>query len=330
MIWLTWRQFRTQALIGLGSLLLLTGYLLLLGLDIHRAQQDTLAHCAARADCTGPLAAFADRYRLRTDLLGYLLLVLPAVLGAFCGAPLVAREFEAGTHRLVWNQSITRRRWLAVKFAVVGGSCTAATALAALLLGWAAGPVLAVQGARFEPVAFASHGVAPAGYAAFASVLGATLGLYLRRTVPAMAVTLAVFTAVQLAVPALARPHYRAPERTSVQLTAPIVANLSKIGTYGDIGGLRVPGGPWVVDTSAILDESGAPVGHSAWFQDCMDHSSLTDLPACLADHRIHVEITQQPADRYWTFQAVESALFALLTALAAVLAARRLRTRTD
>ncbi|OKJ16821.1 ABC transporter permease subunit [Kitasatospora sp. CB01950] len=330
MIWLTWRQFRTQALIGLGALLLLAGYLVVLGLDVHHAQQDTLAHCSARADCTGPLAAFADRYGLRTDLLGYLLLVAPAVFGVFCGAPLVAREFEAGTHRLVWNQSITRRRWLAAKLGVVGGSCTLAAALAALLLGWATGPVTAVRGARFEPVAFASHGLVPAAYAAFASVLGATLGLYLRRTVPAMAATLAVFAVVQLVVPAVVRPHYRAPERTAVQLTAPIVANLSKIGTYGDIGGLRVPGGPWVIDTSAILDESGAPVGHSDWFQDCMDHSSLTDLPGCLADHRIHVEITQQPADRYWTFQFVESALFALLAAALAALAVRRLRTRAD
>ncbi|MFF0389405.1 transporter [Kitasatospora sp. NPDC004615] len=329
MIWLTWRQFRTQAVIGLAALLLLGGYLLVLGLGIQHAHQDVLEHCGGR-DCAGPLGAFADRYRLRTDLLGYLLLVLPVVLGVFCGAPLVAREFEAGTHRLVWNQSITRRRWLAVKLAVVGGSCTLAVALVSLLLGWATGPVVAVEGARFEPVAFASHGLVPAAYAAFASVLGATLGLHLRRTVPAMATTLAVFTAVQLAVPALVRPHYQAPERTSVQLTAPIVANLSKIGTYGDIGGLRVPGGPWVIDTSAILDESGAPVGHSDWFQDCMDHSSLADLPRCLADHRIHVEITQQPADRYWTFQVVESALFALLTAFAAALAVRRLRTRAD
>ncbi|MFD8596084.1 hypothetical protein ACFV1L_13870 [Kitasatospora sp. NPDC059646] len=330
MIWLTWRQFRTQALIGLAALLVLAGYLLLLGADIHQAYRDTLAHCAGRPDCTGALAAFADRYQLRADLLGYLLLALPAVLGVFCGAPLVAREFEAGTHRLVWNQSITRRRWLVVKLAVVGGSCTAATLAAALLLGRATGPVAAVRGARFEPVAFASHGPAPAAYAAFAVVLGATLGLYLRRTVPAMAAALAVFTVVQLAVPALVRPHYRTPEHTSVQLTAPIVANLSKIGTYGDIGGLRVPGGPWVIDTSPILDRSGAPAGHTDWFRDCMDHSSLADLPGCLADHGIHVDITQQPADRYWTFQAVESALFAVLTAVTAALALRRLRTRAD
>ena len=28
------------------------------------------------------------------------------------GAPLLAREFEDGTHSLVWTQGVTRRRWL--------------------------------------------------------------------------------------------------------------------------------------------------------------------------------------------------------------------------
>ena len=35
------------------------------------------------------------------------------MIGAFWGAPMVARELETGTHRLVWNQSVTRTRWLA-------------------------------------------------------------------------------------------------------------------------------------------------------------------------------------------------------------------------
>ena len=49
-----------------------------------------------------------------------LLLVVPAIIGIFWGAPLVARELETGTYRLAWTQSVTRTRWLAVKLAVVG------------------------------------------------------------------------------------------------------------------------------------------------------------------------------------------------------------------
>ncbi|WP_229348017.1 ABC transporter permease subunit [Streptomyces sp. UNOB3_S3] len=323
---MTWRQFRAQTLVGLGALVLLAVYLVVLGGRIHGAYDDTLAHCAARDACSGPLGALADRYSLQTDLLGYLLLAVPGVIGVFWGAPLIARELEAGTHRLVWNQSVTRTRWLAAKLALVGLLSMATAGVYSLLLTWAAGPVTTVLNNRFEPVNFASRDLAPLGYAAFAFVLGVTLGLVLRRTVPAMAATLVVFTALQIAVPALIRPHYEAPVRTSVPLTADLIGRLTKIGTYGEIGGLRIPGGPWVVDTSPILDSAGKEVGRTAWFQNCMDHSSLSELPTCLAKGDIRVEITEQPADRYWTFQYLETALFAVLTTLLAVLALWRIR----
>ncbi|MFD1049633.1 ABC transporter permease subunit, partial [Kibdelosporangium lantanae] len=53
--------------------------------------------------------------------------VLPGVIGVFWGAPMVARELEAGTHRLVWNQTVTRTRWLATKL-VLGGLVAMAVA----------------------------------------------------------------------------------------------------------------------------------------------------------------------------------------------------------
>ena len=43
------------------------------------------------------------------------LAVVPPLIGAFWGAPVVARELETGTYRLVWNQSVTRSTWLAAK-----------------------------------------------------------------------------------------------------------------------------------------------------------------------------------------------------------------------
>ncbi|MFB7211695.1 ABC transporter permease subunit [Streptomyces sp. NPDC056255] len=325
MIWMTWRQFRVQALVGIGALLLLAAYLVVLGRQIHGTYDDTLAHCANRNACAGPLGAFADRYSLQTDLLGYLLLAVPGAIGIFWGAPLLARELEAGTHRLVWNQSVTRSRWLAAKLGLVGLVSMTCAGLYSLLLTWATGPVASVLNNRFEPALFASRNIAPLGYTAFAFALGATLGLILRRTVPAMAVTLVVFAVLQIAVPVLIRPHYEAPTRTSVPLTAELIGRLTKIGTYGDIGGLRIPGGPWVVETSPILDSAGKEVGHTTWFQDCMDRSSFSELPTCLAKGDIHVEIAEHPAGRNWAFQFRETALFAVLAALLTALAFRRI-----
>ena len=49
-----------------------------------------------------------------------LVLVVPALIGMFWGAPLIAHELETGTFRLAWTQSVSRRRWLLVKMGLVG------------------------------------------------------------------------------------------------------------------------------------------------------------------------------------------------------------------
>ena len=69
----------------------------------------------------------------------------PPLLGIFWGAPLVARELEAGTHRLVWTQSVTRTRWLAVKLGVIGLAGMAVTGLVSLMVTWWAHPLDRVQ-----------------------------------------------------------------------------------------------------------------------------------------------------------------------------------------
>ena len=54
---------------------------------------------------------------------------------------------------------------------------------------------------QFRPQA--THGITPLGCAAFAFTLGVLIG----RTVPAMAVALAVFAVIQIAMPLRIRPH---------------------------------------------------------------------------------------------------------------------------
>ena len=125
MIWLTWRQFRVQAAVLGGAL---TMMLLLL------------------AYTAGGMPDFDDQFlaAFQSDKLASavyaagvaVVLCVPAIVGVFWGAPLVARELEAGTHRLVWTQSVTRTRWLATKLAVTGLTAMAATGLLSLILNW--------------------------------------------------------------------------------------------------------------------------------------------------------------------------------------------------
>src|SRR5262245_11880941 len=105
MIRMTLRQSRAQALVGAILLVLAAIYLLRLGGDI-RAVRDT--------------SQLQTQYKQTMLFIAAGFGLVPALIGAFWGAPLVARELETGTHRLVWNQSVPRRRWLAVKLTVLG------------------------------------------------------------------------------------------------------------------------------------------------------------------------------------------------------------------
>ena len=173
MIWVAWRQFRTQALVTLGLLAAFAVLVLVTGLhlrDIYNSLGG--AHCSARNDCT----ALTRHDKALADLLAAALLAIPALLGMFWGAPLVARELESGTYRLAWTQSVTRRRWLSVRVALVGVAALAVAGLASWLVSWWFAPLDAVNMNRFDPSVFTTRGIVAIGYAGFAFALGVATG----------------------------------------------------------------------------------------------------------------------------------------------------------
>ena len=133
----------------------------------------------------------------------------------FWGAPLLARELESGTYRLAWTQTVTRRRWLSVRVALVGVAALAVAGLASWLVSWWFAPLDAVNMNRFDPSVFTARGVVAIGYAGFAFALGVAAGALTRRTLPAMATTLLGFVAARIAVHALGPP---APPRKQARL----------------------------------------------------------------------------------------------------------------
>jgi hypothetical protein len=217
MIWLAWRQFRAQALTVLALLAAAAIAFLVTGLPMHHSYAADLAACAPLHACDGStpaaralgaqLSQLQRSYQPTFELLQLLVIAVPALIGIFLGAPLIGRELETGTHQLAWNQTVTRTRWLRVKLTVVGVAAVTTTAILSWLLTWWAGPLDDLNGNRWAAMTFASRDIVPLGYAAFAFALGTTLGLLLRRTLPAMAITLAVFIAIQVLVPTLIRPH---------------------------------------------------------------------------------------------------------------------------
>jgi ABC-type transport system involved in multi-copper enzyme maturation permease subunit len=201
MIWLTWRQFRTQAVVAVAMVVAIaTIYLTTRSAMLDIARDTGYAACAADCD------KLANQF-VRTARSGYLghlyqvgalfLFLLPALVGLFWGAPLVARELEAGTHRLVWNQSISRNRWLGVKLGGIGLATAAVAGFASWAITAWASPLDRADG-WVVPLTYAARGIVPIGYAVFGFVVGVTVGMLLRRTVAAMAVTLVIILAAMV------------------------------------------------------------------------------------------------------------------------------------
>jgi len=189
----------------------------------------------ARRDnsCQTATSLFRDKYQGPVDLTGAFLLAVPALIGIFWGAPLITRELETGTHKLVWNQSVTRTRWLATKLIVIALISVALTAALSFVLTWAVDPVDKLIGSRFSAMTFDSRDIVPLAYAVFAFALGTTIGMLIRRTLPAMAVTLAVFAVVQIVTPNLVRPHLMSPITTNVAFTKAVAQSIDGIGSKG-------------------------------------------------------------------------------------------------
>ncbi|MGK4580741.1 transporter [Kitasatospora sp. HPMI-4] len=319
MIWLTWRQFRTQGAWVFAGLALFAAVLLATGphlVQLHHTAGDHFVQLLGGSDY--------DVY-----LVGALLVrALPALIGVFWGAPLVARELEAGTHRLAWNQSVTRTRWLAVKLGLVGLAAMAAAGLLTLAVSWWCAPIdqATANGGgaagfpqRLSPTMFDSRGVVPVGWAVFAFTLGVAVGTVLRRTVPAMATTLAGFAVAEGVISVFIRPLLVAPNRITVPITADNLMGLRDGALSVDIN----QHGAWVI-SERTLDAAGHPVTLPHEFTNCMQSGGDPQVcGAVLGKLGYRQETTFHLADHFWPLQWAETGVLLALALLATALCFR-------
>ena len=335
MIWLTWRQFRTQAIVT-GALVAVFSILLLAtGPHLVTLYRDS-SFATCHSNCGQDAGNFLNQLAAQTPyhliyLLGALLIsLLPVVFGLFWGAPLIARELDSGSYRLAWNQSVTREHWLAVKLAVPGLASMALAGLLSLFLGWWASPIdhAAQVGAsggfqeRFFPTIFDARGVVPVAYAAFAFALGVLIGLLIRRTIPAMAVTLGVVVVVLLAMPLGIRPHLISPVRATTLLTSSTIQGLGTNANGSDLqvfASTPAPAAAWVLSSQVTTVSGSTNLGT---VPSACQPSNTNDGPkacfAALAAKHLKQVTTYQPASRYWTFQWLESGIFLTVAILLA------------
>jgi hypothetical protein len=295
MLWLSWRQHRIEILIAAAIALCLAAAMTIV------MYQANAGIGAVRQACPGPLCVttstnFDAQYSTLFTLFEGALLALPGLAGIFIGAPLLAREFEQGTARLVWTQGITRRRWLGAKLGLI----LAGSALLGGVLGGVGTLMTPTPEGMFADRWSAFDFQAPVliAYSVFGVALGAAAGAVIRRVVPAMATTFVAFAAIRLIVAQLVRPNF----------LPPLAIDQSKVGNnLGDTWNL----GLRAVDLS----------GHSV-SQDYYNRlvANAGALPGSMADYlRAHGVVQlyiYQPESRFWLFQSLEAALFLTLTAL--------------
>ena len=187
----------------------------------------------------------------------------PGIIGLFWGAPLVTRELETGTFRMTWNQSVTRARWIVVKLGLVGLASMTVVGLVTLMVTWWASPISQAtvlnssrNGSsshnRLTPLLFGASGIAPVGYVAFAFALGVTAGVLVRRTLPAMAITLAVFAAVQVVMPNWVRPYLISPVHASTVINPSAIDMIDIGNNYLEAVAQLTPGSPRWSERTAL------------------------------------------------------------------------------
>jgi hypothetical protein len=313
MAWVTWRQNRLQLIAGgvvLAAVVLLA---LSTGPAIRSAyEQQDLAAClppATRSGCDIIVRHFQSEHDTIVFVARYLVF-LPALVAVFVGAPLLARELEHGTYQLAWTQGVTRKRWLLSQtLLLAAATLVGALALSAIVMWWRL-PFDRIEG-RMSPSRFELEGVVVPAYAVFALALGVFSGALLRRTVPAMTAALAAFVAVRLAVANFLRPRYLAPEHdTATGLTPNTHAH------------------DWVLSNS-LVDALGRQIS-AARENLAIEHAQAAriDVQEYLLALGWRRAVSFQSADRFWTFQAIEAAIFLGLAALI-VIATLRLVQRT-
>jgi hypothetical protein len=314
---LVWRQYRAQAAAALALLGAFAALLVITGLQIAAQWHSALDSCAASGTCGN----LSSTLFLGSHTVGFLIIMtlgLPLVFGILCGAPLVAHEFETGTSVFAWTQSITRRRWLTVKAGWLLLAAAAVTGIVSGLVTWWSGPDNALQADAFSPGRFDIMGVAPVAYALFAMALGIACGALLRRTVPAIGITVAVYIGVRMLVDEWVRPHYMA----AVTHVYGLMDNFVPAGAVWQIGaGVLAPGGRKLPMTDGAT--IGPNVSASAVPTACRSlgvENHPNAVLSCMRSAGYRQYVTFQPASHYWAFQGIEVGIFlALAAALLAV-----------
>jgi ABC-2 family transporter protein len=325
MAWVTWRQHRF-ALTGVATLVgVLSLATWILGLKLHHAYAAAIACRPAGSPlCSDLVNSFNGMNGPLAN--GFVLQAIPALIGAFLGAPVLARELETGTYRYAWTQGFGRQRWTLAKLVGLAVAVVVATEAISLLFSWYYEPYFAAgnqsrfltESSPLAPGLFDLRGITFAAWTLVAVAIGALAGMLIRRVVPAIVATLASYAALALVDAVYLRQHYLTPFVTSKPNALASALVLRQWWTKG--GQFAFGRAPL-----SLLQQICPPPPPGAG-KGNFDKSGF--IGQCLYRHGYLQWASYQPANRFWPFQFIEGgwllALSVLLLAATLVLVRRR------
>jgi hypothetical protein len=301
--WLAWRLQRTETLVAVGILALLAALLVPTGITMANSYHNNgLASCLAPNpgyDCVQKIGAFQSRFQALNFVANWFTLV-PGVLGVLLAAPFVL-ELEQGTYRLAWTQSITRRRWLAIKLGLlVVAGVLASVGLIALITWWRT--PLTDLGGRLDTGTYDTTGSVAIGYTLFALGLGVALGALWRRTAASLTVAFVGYFAVRILDDYWLRN----------QLATPLKATWRGVQLPRYLDNANILSQTITVNGRVIqsVSSSGGVIG---------EHAQLA-APGSGTNAVSHA--IYQPASFFWTLQLRETGLFTAIAVLLILFAA--------
>jgi hypothetical protein len=328
MNWFTWRQHRKQFLIFAALLALLAAVLIPTGIHYWNTYQQALITCKQNP-LTPVCSDLADNLfsgsmdgfiRVGVVLASF---GVPLLLGLFIGSPLVAREYEEGTNKLAWTQSVSRRKWLTTKLLWALGFALLYGVILAVLVTWWSRTLNDLTDNRFVQGHFETQGLMPAVYSVFFTAIGFVTGAWFRKTLISFAVTFGVFVLCMAGFAQWVRPHYMAPTTVTASMAPGAIER-------------KIPANVWLL-RRYIQDKNGkvtndiSPRNLPPECQQFTRNIQVSDdshiakvkmaggdpLDDCLNHAGYRQAAQYQPTYRYWDFQRIEAGIYLGMTALA-------------
>jgi hypothetical protein len=328
MAWVIWRQHRLT-IGGVIALLAAAAVVVVIeGVQLHHAWAAvTACRPASSGACQQGANNVSGDYDYSGGIVAALLQTVPALIGAFAGAPLLAREFETGTFRFVFTQGIGRVRYSAAKLVSLAVAVTVMAAAFSAVFSWAYEPILGANSDGYSalaPTFFDLRGVAFAAWTLAAFAVGVLAGVLIRRVLPAMFATLAAWSGLASATALFFRQHYRGVLRTTNPNIGPPARVISQYWTVrGKPVGLSA--------LSTALRPVDIRVGSQGSFSDGpFTPHNLGSPVHYLLTHGFTQVTTYQPGSWFWPFQLIEGAwllVLAVLLCAAAIWLVRRRAT---